>query len=104
VVDKDRSSALLAHALDAEAMICLTAVEAVMLDFDTPRERPIATATVEEMRQWLAEGQFPEGSMGPKVRSAIQFLEDGGKEVLITSPEELPRAIRGETGTRILAV
>jgi len=101
VVDKDRSSALLAHVVNANRMICLTGVDAVMLDFATPNARAIKKATVSEISAHLAEGQFPKGSMAPKIRSAIQFLVDGGESVLITSPERLPEALEGLAGTWI---
>ena len=102
VVDKDRSSALLAHKIKANSLICLTGVDEVMLDFGKPTMRSLRTISVSEAKRFLQEGQFPEGSMGPKIRSALQFLSDGGKEVLITSPELLESALKGERGTRII--
>ena len=102
VIDKDRSSALLAHLLNAQSLISLTGVDEVMLDFGTPNQRPLRKITVAEAEAYLAEGQFPEGSMGPKVRAGLQFLKDGGQELIITSPELLPEALRGERGTRIV--
>jgi carbamate kinase len=101
VVDKDRSSALLAHVVEANRMICLTGVDAVMLDFATPKARPLRQATLSEIAAHLDEGQFPEGSMAPKIRAAMQFLIDGGKCVIITSPERLPEALLGKAGTLI---
>jgi carbamate kinase len=101
VVDKDRSSALLAHIVGANRMICLTGVDAVMVDFATPKARAIRNTTLSEMATHLENGQFPEGSMAPKIRSAMQFLIDGGESVLITSPERLPDALAGRAGTLI---
>ena len=103
VVDKDRSSALLAHMVRADWLISLTGVDEVMVDFSKPTERPIHKATLSEMRTHLQNGQFPEGSMAPKIRSALQFLSDGGKKVIVTSPEKLELAIQGKAGTHIHA-
>ena len=103
VVDKDRSSALLAHMVRADWLISLTGVDEVMVDFSQPTERPIQRATLSEMRSHLRDGQFPEGSMAPKIRSALQFLSDGGKKVIVTSPEKLELAIQGKAGTHIRA-
>ena len=103
VVDKDRSSALLAHLVNANRLICLTGVDEVMVDFGTPQARPIHRASLMEMQTHLEDGQFPEGSMGPKIRSALQFLRVGGDEVVITSPERLGDALNGGVGTHIYA-
>ncbi len=102
VVDKDRSSALLAHKIGANTLICLTGVDEVMLDFGKPTMRPLRVLPMDDARRYLEEGQFPEGSMGPKIRAALKFLSDGGSEVLITSPELLDQALKGERGTRIV--
>ena len=101
VVDKDRSSALLAHMVRADWLISLTGVDEVMVDFAKPSERPIKSATLAEMKAHLDAGQFPEGSMAPKIRSALQFLTDGGQKVIVTSPEKLALAIEGKAGTHI---
>jgi carbamate kinase len=101
VVDKDRSSALLANVVGANRLICLTGVDAVMVDFATPNARAIKKATLSEIAVHLDDGQFPKGSMAPKIRSAMQFLIDGGESVLITSPERLPEALAGGAGTWI---
>jgi carbamate kinase len=74
-----------------------------MLDFGTPRARPVATLPVAEARRHLAAGQFPPGSMGPKIEAACRFLEGGGERVLITHIDRLPEALAGETGTWITA-
>jgi carbamate kinase len=105
VVDKDRSSALLATALGARLLLITTGVDRVHLDWGTPRARPLARMTVSEGRRRLAEGQFPPGSMGPKVEAVCDFLEapggPSGREALITAPDRVEGALLGEEGTRI---
>jgi len=101
VIDKDYASALLAAGVGANVFVITTAVEKVALNYKKPNQVEVAQLTVEEARRHLADGQFPDGSMGPKIKAAIQFLEKGGDEVIITSPEALGRAIEGSTGTRI---
>lgn len=103
VVDKDRSSALLAHLVKANRLVCLTGVDEVMVDFGTDQARPIHQASLLDMEAHLKDGQFPEGSMAPKIRSALQFLRVGGDEVIITSPEKLGDALQGNAGTHIYA-
>lgn len=102
VIDKDRASALLAASLDIPLLILSTGVEQVAVHFRQPDERWLDRITTTEAAGYLADGEFPKGSMGPKVEAAIRFLERGGEEVLITSPASLERAIAGETGTRIV--
>jgi carbamate kinase len=101
VVDKDLTSSLLAQAFDADLFLISTSVERVALDFGMPTQRWVDHLTAAEARRHLEEGQFPPGSMGPKIEAAVAYLESGGKQVVITSPESLVRALRGETGTRI---
>lgn len=103
VIDKDLASTVLALAVGATELFILTAVDRVMLDFGTPRARPVATLPVAEARRHLAAGQFPPGSMGPKIEAACRFLEGGGERVLITHIDRLPEALAGETGTWITA-
>ena len=102
VIDKDRASALLAASLDIPLLVLSTGVERVAIHFHQPDERWLDRMDVHEARLYLEAGEFPKGSMGPKVEAAIRFLERGGEEVLITTPAALERAIAGETGTRIL--
>jgi carbamate kinase len=102
VIDKDRASALLASALEARKLIILTAAEAVYRRFGRPDREPISALDCAEARKLLAAGEFPPGSMGPKIEAAVEFLERGGEEVLITLPETLPAALEGKTGTRIV--
>ncbi len=102
VIDKDRASALLAASLEVPLLVLSTGVEQVAVHFRQPDERWLDRITVTEAAGYLADGEFPRGSMGPKVEAAIRFLERGGKEVLITSPASLEKAIAGDTGTRIV--
>ncbi|MCL1692345.1 MAG: carbamate kinase [Actinomycetia bacterium] len=103
VIDKDLASALLAVQVDADLLLISTAVEKVALNFGTPEQRWVDQFTLAEVKQYLEEGgHFAEGSMAPKMRAVVQFLEAGGKEALITNPPNLERAMAGETGTRIV--
>jgi carbamate kinase len=101
VIDKDYASALLAADLEAELFIILTGVDRVSLDFGKPKERKVDRLSVAEAERHLASGQFPPGSMGPKIESAIDFVKRTGKEVLITDVEHLREALDGAAGTRI---
>jgi len=103
VIDKDFASALLARAVGADLLCITTGVDRVAVDFGTPDERALDVVSVDEARRHLADGQFPAGSMGPKIEAALGFVEAGGDEVLITSPDRLADALRGTTGTRIVA-
>jgi carbamate kinase len=101
VVDKDLASSCLAVALGAARILDLTSVERVMLDFGAPTERPLDCLTVKEAKDYLAAGHFAPGSMGPKIEAAIDFLEQGGEEVIITGPEKALAALAGRAGTHI---
>ena len=102
VIDKDLASALLASEVGADLLLISTAVERCALNFGTPEEEPIEQLTVAEASAYLEDGMhFAEGSMAPKIRAVIQYLENGGKEAIITNPENIERAIAGKTGTRI---
>ena len=101
VVDKDYASALLARQVGAERLIILTSVPCVYLDYGKKGQRPIRKMTVEEAGGRLAGGEFPPGSMGPKIEAAVDFLKKGGGEVVITSPEALAGAMAGRAGTKI---
>jgi carbamate kinase len=103
VIDKDLSSALLAASLGAPYFAVCTGVEKVAVRFRKPDQRWLERVTVAELRDFQAQGEFPEGSMGPKIRAAIEFLERGGKEVVITSEEHLEAALEGRAGTHIVA-
>jgi carbamate kinase len=104
VIDKDLAAALLATTVGARALVLVTDVDAVMLDFGTPRQRAITTVGADEMREHLREGQFPEGSMGPKVRAALRFLDAGGGCAVITRPWLVSSALSGDPAhaTRIV--
>jgi carbamate kinase len=101
VIDKDLGSALLASNLSADTFIISTAVDEVYLDFGKENQRALRHVKLSEMKQYLGEGHFKPGSMKPKVEAIVQFLEGGGERAIITSPENLLKAVRGEAGTTI---
>jgi len=101
VIDKDFAGSLLARSVGADLFLISTAVEKVALNFNKPNQQWLDQLTLAEAKKYLAEGHFAKGSMGPKIQAVIWFLEGGGKEALITNPENLERALAGETGTRI---
>lgn len=102
VIDKDYASALLALEIDADLLIILTGVEQVSINFGKPTQKNLDILDAEDAKKYMAEGQFPAGSMGPKIDAALSFVETSGGTALITSIDELKRAIKGETGTRIV--
>ncbi len=102
VIDKDRTSSLLARGLDADLLLILTGVSEIALDFGKPTARPVASLTVGEAQRHLEDGQFPAGSMGPKVEAAIEFVSATGRRAIITSAEAALRAVAGQAGTRIV--
>jgi carbamate kinase len=102
VIDKDLASSLLAISLKADKLLDLTAVEKVKLHFGTPAEQKLDKLCLEQAKKFLREGHFAPGSMGPKIEAAIQFLESGGKEVIITLPERALDALQGRTGTHVV--
>lgn len=111
VIDKDYAAQALASALGAQALVLVTSVEAVLLDYGTPRQRAILEMSLEDAEEHLAAGQFAEGSMGPKVRSATRFLQGGGEVAVITTPalvyaslEGTVSELEGRPGTRIVRV
>jgi carbamate kinase len=101
VIDKDFASSLLARDLQAELFVVSTGVERVAVDFGKPHQRWLDRINLDEARRYLAEGQFPRGSMGPKIEAVLAFLEGGGQRALITNPTSLGRALRYETGTHV---
>jgi carbamate kinase len=103
VIDKDRASAVLAHEIGADLLIILTDVEQVALDFATDQPRPINRMTADEARGYLDDGQFPKGSMGPKIEAAVDFIRRGGRQVIITSILRAHDAVRGHGGTQVVA-
>ena len=101
VIDKDRATALLAARLGVKRLLITTGVDAIYKDFHTPNRTALRDTTPAELRLLASQGQFPPGSMGPKVEAAAYFLERGGEEVVICKPEELALAFDGQAGTRI---
>jgi len=102
VIDKDRAAALLATAVKADELIIITSVPYVYVDYGKSNQQKISRMTLKEAKQYQKEKQFPEGSMGPKIEAAIKFLEQGGKKVIITSPEKVQAAVLGKEGTIII--
>jgi carbamate kinase len=102
VIDKDLTSAMLAAELGAEALVMLTGVERVALDYGKPSQRSLDCLTVAEAQRYMADGQFPPGSMGPKIAAALRYLNSGGGQVIITSLARAYDALQGNAGTRIV--
>lgn len=103
VIDKDFASSLLAQTIKADLLLIATAVEKVAINFGKPEQKWLDKMTVAEARAYLEEGiHFAKGSMAPKIQAAIWYLENGGKQALITNPENIGRALKGETGTWIV--
>ena len=104
VIDKDYASSLLAQSISADLFLISTAVEKVALNFGKPDQQWLDRITLSQARAYLAEGKhFAKGSMAPKIQAIIRYLEAGGKHAIITNPENIGRALRGETGTHIVA-
>ncbi|MCJ7596549.1 MAG: carbamate kinase, partial [Desulfobacterales bacterium] len=101
VIDKDLGSSLLGRNLGAKTFIICTAVDEVYLNFGEANQKALRQVALSEIKQYLEEGHFKPGSMKPKVEAIIQFLEGGGEKAIITSPENLLKAVRGEAGTTI---
>ncbi len=103
VIDKDYASSLLATLINADLFVISTAVEKIAINFGKPEQKWLDRMTMAEAKAYLAEGtHFAKGSMAPKIQAIINYLEAGGKEALVTNPENIGRALRGETGTRIV--
>ena len=102
VIDKDFGSALMAKNINADLFVISTAVEKVALNFNQPDEKWLDKMTVAEAKQYIEEGHFAPGSMLPKMKAIIQFLEEGGKKALITDPAHIGEALEGKTGTWIV--
>jgi carbamate kinase len=102
VIDKDFGTSLLATMIKADLFMISTAVEKVAINYNKPGEKWLDKLTAAEARQFMADGHFAKGSMLPKVEAILKYLDNGGKEALITNPENIGRALRGETGTRIV--
>ena len=103
VIDKDYAASLVAREVKADLFIILTNVDRVYLNYGTPDEEPIGVMTVKQAEEYLIQGQFPPGSMGPKIKAAIEYIQGGGKEVLITSANHLKASLINRSGTKIKA-
>jgi carbamate kinase len=101
VIDKDYAASLVAREVKADLFIILTDVNRVCLNYGTPDEEPIEVMTVKQAEEHISQGQFPPGSMGPKIKAAIEYIQSGGKEVLITSANHLKASLINRSGTKI---
>ena len=103
VIDKDYASSLLAQLIKADLFVISTAVEKVAINYGKPDQQWVDRLTFEEAKKYMSEGvHFAKGSMAPKIQAILWFLENGGKQALVTNPENIGRALRGETGTWII--
>lgn len=102
VIDKDFASAVIGNEIGADVLAILTGVDNVAINFGEPNEKKLGEVKLGEIKKYLDDGHFPPGSMGPKIRAAIQFIENGGKMVTITSLENARLGVHGEAGTRII--
>lgn len=102
VIDKDRASSLLAQQLRADLFMISTGVEKVSVNFGKATQQDLDKMTLQEAQTYIDAGEFPKGSMLPKIQSAVEFVRNGGPQAIITNPENLTSALNGETGTRIL--
>lgn len=103
VIDKDLTTAHIGNVLDIDVMMILTAVPKVCINFGTPEQKELDQVSLVELKEYYAAGQFPPGSMGPKIEAVIKFMENGGKHVIIADLEQAMPALRGEAGTHIVA-
>ena len=101
VIDKDNASSLLAINIKADLFIISTAVEKVSLNFNKPNQIDLDKINVDEAKKYIEEGHFAKGSMLPKIQAIVRFLEAGGQEAIVTNPESLEKALKGETGTHV---
>jgi len=102
VIDKDLAGERLAEDVGADVFLILTDVDKVKLNYGKPDERPLDRMTVEEAKRYLAEGHFAKGSMEPKVKAAVRFVEAGGERAVIAALDQAQAALAGETGTQIV--
>jgi carbamate kinase len=102
VIDKDRASAVLGLDIGAQILLIMTEADGVYLNYDTPDQVKLKNVSLEEIKQYQAQKHFPAGSMGPKIEAAVQFLEGGGKKVIISSVEDGYEALEGRAGTCII--
>jgi len=99
VIDKDLSASLLARNLGVKRFIILTDVDGVYLNYGKENQKKLDKLSLKEAKKYLSEGHFPPGDMGPKIEAAIKFIEAGGKEVIISLPEDLINSLGGKAGT-----
>ena len=104
VIDKDFAASLIAREAEADLFVILTGIERVYIDFGKPNQSDVAHPDGRRSQEPLDDGQFPAGSMGPKIRAAIDYIEAGGREVLITTAGQLKAALLNRSGTRIIEV
>jgi len=102
VIDKDYAASLIAREVKVDLFIILTGIEKVYIHFGKPDQQEMPILTIDEAQRYLEEGQFPPGSMGPKIQAAIDYIKAGGKEVLITKASHLKAALLRRSGTRII--
>lgn len=102
VIDKDYTSALIAKELNADLFIIVTQIDRVAINFNTPNQKFLSVINLSELREYQVEGHFPPGSMGPKIRASIDFVEKTGKRVIITKSDLLSSSLAGKTGTQII--
>jgi carbamate kinase len=103
VIDKDYAASLIAREVKVDLFIILTGIDRVYLNYGKPDQQPLDVLGIDQAKELLAQDQFPAGSMGPKIKAAIEFIEAGGTEVLITSANNLKAALLNRSGTRIRA-
>ena len=102
VIDKDMTAALLGRIIKAQELFIITDVDNIYLNFKTDSQKIIRNTTAKDVEQWLKDGQFWRGTMEPKIKAALYFLNHHGKEVIITSIENIEKSIQKKAGTRIL--
>ena len=101
MIDKDLAGALLAKVVGADIFLILTDVDGVYLNYKKPDQKLLEKVNIKEARKFLKEGQFPPGSMGPKIGAAIDFLESDGEKVIIARLDKLEKALQGVSGTQV---
>lgn len=101
VIDKDLASAKLAEQIDADILIIATDVDRIALNYQKPNQKFLDKLTIQDAKKYIEEGQFPPGSMGPKIQACINFLEYGGERAIITSTEKIKEALDGKAGTEL---
>lgn len=101
VIDKDLASAKLAEQIDADILVIATDVDRVAINYQKPNQKFLEKLTIKDAKKYIEEGQFPPGSMGPKIQACINFLEYGGERAIITSTEKIKEALEGKAGTEL---